>query len=141
MLTLATDCAPRIVPPAAVLPSGAQYRLELAADDATRARGYMFREHVGPDEGMLFVFDEADRHPFWMKNCKVNLDIIWLDRQARVTEIAHDQRPCPPSGPCPNVFPMREASYVLELAGGTARGQGLRIGDVVTLYLEEPDAR
>jgi len=124
--------------PVAVLPSGTEYRLEIAADDVTRARGYMFREFVGPNEGMLFVFDQPGRHPFWMKNCKVNLDIIWLDSAARVTEIAHDLDPCPADGPCPNVFPMREAAYVLELAGGTARAQGLDIGDVVTLNLDEP---
>jgi uncharacterized membrane protein (UPF0127 family) len=129
----------RIEPPAAVLPSGAQFRLEIAADQESRLRGYMFREYVGPDEGMLFVFDEPGTHAIWMKNCKVSLDIVWLDDAKRVIEIAHDRQPCPAQGPCPNVFPMRAASYVLELAGGTARREGLSLGDSVTLYLEEPD--
>ncbi len=120
----------------AVFPSGAQFHLEIAANEESRRIGYMFRERVGPQEGMLFLFDEAERHPFWMKNCKVNLDIIWIDAHQRVAEIAHDQPPCPGDGPCPNVFPMRVASYVLEVAGGTARRERLALGDRVMLHLE-----
>lgn len=126
-------------PPAAVFPSGAVFRLEIADDFESRMRGYMFREHVAHDEGMLFLFEEPGRHSIWMKNCKVSLDIIWLDEAGRVVEIAHDQPPCPAEGDCPSVFPMRSATYVLEVAGGTARGQGLNRGDAVQLVLEGAD--
>ncbi len=121
----------------AVFPSGAEFSLEIAADDAARGRGYMFRERVGPHEGMLFLFDEPGHHSIWMKNCKVSLDIIWLDTALRVVEIAHDLQPCPEQGPCPSSIPMRSASYVLEIAGGTARREGLEPADVI-VFLEEP---
>ena len=121
----------------AVFPSGAEFSLEVAADDATRARGYMFRERVGPHEGMLFLFDKPGHHSIWMKNCKVSLDIVWLDAAFRVVEIAHDLQPCPEAGPCPASIPLRSASYVLEVAGGSARQAGLEPGDVIVL-LEEP---
>jgi uncharacterized membrane protein (UPF0127 family) len=125
-------------PPAAVFPSGAEFRLEIADDFEARQRGYMFREHVGEREGMLFLFERRGRHSIWMKNCRVGLDIIWLNDDGRVVEIAHDRQPCPAAGPCPGVFPMRAADYVLEVAAGTARREGLRRDDFVTLYLEEP---
>lgn len=96
----------------------------------------MFREHIAPDEGMLFVFDRPAIYPFWMKNCKLNLDIIWLDRDFRVVEIAHDIPPCAPDEACNTVAPMRPASYVLEVAGGIARSHGLERGDRLTAYLE-----
>ncbi len=138
-VTLLTACTVAGTPEwkVAVFPSGAEFSLELAADDAARARGYMFRERVGPREGMLFVFDEPGHHSIWMKNCKVSLDIVWLDAVFRVVEIAHDLQPCPQRGPCPSSVPMRSASYVLEVAGGTARREGLETGDVIVL-LEEP---
>ena len=141
LLATAIGCATTHtpVPPAAVFPSGAEFRLELADDAEKRRIGYMFREHVTPDEGMLFVFDASDRYPFWMKNCRVNLDIIWLDETHRVVEIAHDLAPCPAEGSCPNVFPMRPASYVLEVAGGSARREGLQMGDAISFYLEKPE--
>ena len=120
----------------AILPNGAAFTLEVAADDESRARGYMFREHVGPREGMLFVFESSGRHGFWMKNCRVALDLVWLDASRRVVQIAENAPPCPADGPCPVVEPMRPARYVLEFAGGTARREGLRVGDTVSLLTD-----
>ena len=139
LFLLMTACNSNLgpAPPAAQFPSGATFRLEIADDPESRRRGYMFREQVGPDEGMLFVFDGPDRHPIWMKNCKVSLDLIWLDEAGQVVEIARERQPCSAVGPCPSAFPMRLAHYVLEVAGGTAMREGLRRGDVVTLHLAQ----
>lgn len=122
----------------AVFPSGAEFSLEVVADPAARRLGYMFREHVGPRDGMLFVFEEPDRHAIWMKNCKVPLDIIWLDSDFRVVEFAPDQPPCPEQGACPSITPMRTSSYVLELAAGGVAEQGLEIGDRIQILSEPP---
>lgn len=120
----------------AVFPSGEEFSLEIAADPRARAYGYMYRDKVAPNEGMLFIFDQADTHTFWMKNCKVALDIIWLDENFRVVEIAHEQQPCPAVGDCPSVGPMRAARYVIEVAAGTSRREGLKSGDRVTILAE-----
>lgn len=122
----------------AISPSGHEFSLEVAADPETRARGYMFREHVGPREGMLFVFEDSDRHSFWMKNCKVRLDIVWLDEAFRIVHIARDLPPCPPNGPCPSVGPPGPARYVVEFASGTARAEGLKVGDVIAVLSDPP---
>ncbi len=122
----------------AVLPSGAEFSLEIAADPASRARGYMEREKVGPKDGMLFIFDEPGRHPFWMKNCRVSLDIVWLDAAMRVVDIARDRPPCPEEGSCPEVTPLEPASYVLEFAAGTAQREGLDRGKKVVILSEPP---
>ena len=121
----------------AVFPSGAEFQLELAVDPQTRARGYMFREQIGSREGMLFLFPSEARHGFWMKNCKIELDIIWLDPRLSVVDIAHRQPPCPERGECPTVRPLRPARYVLEVAGGTARSEDLNVGDRIEI-LSEP---
>lgn len=122
----------------AALPSGDEFSLEIAADDASRVRGYMFREKVGEREGMLFIFEAAGRHSFWMKNCKVPLDIIWLDEAFRVVQIAPDLPPCPTEGDCPFATPLQPARYVLELAGGVAKRQGLKRSDQVVILSEPP---
>lgn len=121
-----------------VWPSGAEFELEFAVTDRARALGYMFREEVGPREGMLFVFDAPGRHGIWMKNCKVPLDIIWLDDRFRVLDIAAELQPCPADGACPSSEPMRAASYVLEVAGGVAEAEGLRPGDAIVVIAEPP---
>lgn len=122
----------------AVLPSGAEFSLELAVKPETRARGYMYREEVGPEEGMLFIFEAAGRHGIWMRNCEVALDIIWLDAELRVLEIAAEQQPCPPEARCQTIWPLRAASYVLELSAGNAARNGLVPGARVELLTEIP---
>ncbi len=120
-----------------VFPSGAEFTVEIAADPADRARGYMGRAAVGPKEGMLFVFEQEGRHGFWMKNCLVSLDMIWLDEALRVVDIAPSVPPCPAEGECPETMPAAPARYALEVAGGTAERNGLRPGDRVVV-LSEP---
>ncbi len=115
----------------AVLPSGREVVLEVAADPVSRQRGLMFRERLEPGHGMLFVFERADRHPFWMKNCRIPLDIVWLDDELRVVDIAPELAPCPADGPCPERLPLRPARYAIELAAGTARIEGVRLGERV----------
>ena len=120
----------------AVFPSGEEFSLEIAADDESRGYGYMFREKIASNEGMLFIFEQSGPYTFWMKNCRVALDIIWLDESLRVVDIAHDQQPCPLEGDCPSVGPMRAARYVIEVAGGTAKREGLKRGDRMTILAE-----
>ena len=134
--------APAAVPSwaVAVLPSGHEFTLEIAADEASRERGYMAREQVGAREGMLFIFPEDGRHAFWMKDCKVSLDMIWLDARFHVVWIAARQAPCPADGPCPSVAPPDPARYVLAFAAGTANVERLRAGDSVVI-LSDPTIR
>lgn len=122
----------------AVLPAGAEFSLEVASDPESRARGYMGRSSVGPHEGMLFVFETDDRYGFWMKNCLVPLDMVWLDETLRVVDIARSQRPCPAEGECPERVPSAPARYVLEFAAGTADAQRLRRGDRIVILSEPP---
>lgn len=127
----ATGCtSEKPVRPRATFPNGRAFRLELARTPEERARGYMFREKVGREEGMLFLFDRTDFHPFWMKNCRVPLDLIWLDEEFRVVHLELEVPPCS-ADPCPGYFPMSKARYALEVRSGMAGKSGLRIGDPI----------
>jgi uncharacterized membrane protein (UPF0127 family) len=122
----------------AVLPSGQEIDLDLALDPASQARGLAGRERVAPDEGMLFVFPASEPRSFWMKDCLVPLDIVWLDEQLRVVGVAADQPPCPAAGPCPGIPTLHPVRYVLELAGGMAARYGVEPGARITIVSEPP---
>jgi uncharacterized membrane protein (UPF0127 family) len=122
----------------AVFPSGAEFSLEIAATPQQRQLGYMHREKIPANEGMLFLFDEPQRHGIWMRNCRAALDIIWLDKSLRVVEIFADAQPCPAEGPCPSMQPMQVADYVLEVAAGRAAAEKLRPGDLLVIHAEPP---
>jgi len=111
-------------------------RIEITADvadtDDTRRRGLMDRESLGPRAGMLFVFDEPARYPFWMRHVKMPLDIPWIDAAGRIVWMVESAPPCA-AEPCLTYVPGAEASYVLEVEGGFARRHAVRAGDVVII--------
>lgn len=116
-----------------VLPSGAEIEAELAISPEDQARGMMFRAEVPPDTGMLFVGTRAAPRSFWMYQCLVPLDMVWLDGARRVVEIVREAPPCREEAAqrCPSYGGNANSVYVLELAGGQALAQGLQVGDVL----------
>lgn len=111
-----------------LLPSGRLLQVEIADTPERRARGYMFRERISDREGMLFLMGELDFHPIWMKNCKVGLDILWLDEGWRVVHIERKVPPCL-KDPCPSYVPIQASMYVLELKEGLSEREGMKLGD------------
>jgi uncharacterized membrane protein (UPF0127 family) len=116
----------------AVFPDGTRVSVEIADTDPVRARGLMFRQQLGPNEGMIFVFPESGYYPFWMKNTLIPLDMLWLDDGARIVSIARSVPPCK-ADPCPSYSPDGDARYVIEVVSGFARQHALKVGDTVKL--------
>ena len=104
-----------------------EFRVEIAADDASRERGLMNRRYMAADHGMLFEFDRDAPVAFWMKNTYIPLDMIFISRAGVVTNVVANAEPLServiPSGP--------PCAAVLELNGGTAAAIGLKVGDKV----------
>ncbi len=109
--------------------SGARHEVavELARTDAERARGLMHRTELAPDAGMLFLFDEAGEHAFWMKNTLIPLDMIFIADDGRISGIV--------ARATPGDLTPRQAGgasrYVLEVNGGWAEAHGVAPGDRV----------
>ena len=116
---------PAVVP--LTLPSGKVLQAEVMVSDEDRAMGLMFRPSLPLDRGMVFIFETADFHAIWMKNCKFPIDIVWLDEERRVVHVAEAVPPCK-AEPCPVYNPMRRASYVVELNAGQARREKAVLG-------------
>lgn len=65
------------------------FTLELAADDEKRTMGLGGRESLPENGGMLFVFKRAERRQFIMRDCLIDIDIIFLDANARIIAMHH----------------------------------------------------
>jgi len=120
-------------PPTVTLPDGTVILLEIAETPEEHQRGLMFRSHLDPDRGMLFLFDQLGFPNFWMKDTWIPLDMVFLDPKGTVTDLAASVPPCP-SEPCPEYSPGKPSSAVLELNAGTAARHGIKPG--VTLRFE-----
>ncbi len=93
------------------------------ADTAPRVtRGLMFQEQLPLDEGMLFVWDAADKRSIWMLNMQFPLDIIWIDDNNKVVFIEKNVPPCKTAletVTCPSYKGgSKDAKYVLEVTAG-----------------------
>ncbi|MBP8307609.1 MAG: DUF192 domain-containing protein [Burkholderiaceae bacterium] len=98
-------------------------RAEVAADFGTRARGLMFRESLGTNKGMIFVFQEPSRQCFWMRNTRIPLSAAFIDDSGRIVNIA-DMQPHSEQSHC-SAQPVR---YVLEMEQGWFARKGLKEG-------------
>ena len=111
---------------------GERFQVEVADDDAERARGLMFRDVLEPGTGMLFIHERQEPQAYWMKNTRIGLDILYFDRQRRLVAQQRGVPPCSAGNRCP-AYPSREpALYVLELNSGEAERLGLANGTVLT---------
>lgn len=111
---------------------GERFKVMIADDDQSRARGLMFVDELPDDQGMLFVFRREAPRAFWMRNTRIPLDIIYLDAELQVVTIIKSAKPCRTQR-CPSYSSASPAQYVLELNGGMSDRLGLEIGDVVAV--------
>ncbi|MBM4125343.1 MAG: DUF192 domain-containing protein [Nitrospira sp.] len=117
-------------------PQGATILAEMADTTEKRARGLMFRETLAKDRGMLFTFPEPQPWTFWMKNTKIALDIIWLDRGKKIVHVERDVQGCSRTDDgCPQYQPNDDALYVLEVAAGVAEALHLQRGSKLHFQL------
>ncbi len=96
---------------------------ELAKEPGQRSMGLMNRKTMEPDHGMLFVFDRADGHCFWMRNTLLPLSIAWLSEDGTIVTIA-EMQPKSEDNHCPTAA----AKYALEMNQGWFKKKGLKVG-------------
>lgn len=105
------------------------FDLEVAATPEQQQLGLMYRESLPDNRGMLFEFNPPMPVSFWMKNCRMNLDIIFL-RNGEIQAIARDVPPCTTS-PCPTYGTPAAIDQVIEIRGGLADEIGIKEGDKI----------
>lgn len=134
--TVAASAKPQL--PGQVLPITATakiahqvFDLEVANSRQQQAIGLMYRTFLPANRGMLFPFNPPQSVQFWMKNCRLSLDMIFL-RQGKVIAIAANTPPCK-SDPCPVYGPNELTDQVIEVRGGIAASIGLTVGDSINV--------
>ena len=103
------------------------FSVEIAENDADRAKGLMYRKELPEGKGMLFDFHREQDVSFWMQNTYIPLDMLFIRADGQILRIAENTEPLstrmiPSGGP---------VLAVLEVIGGTARKLGIAPGDRV----------
>jgi len=106
-------------------------KAEIARTQEERAQGLMYRKELPDGEGMLFVFERDQVMSFWMKNTLIPLSIAYITSDGRIVEIK-DMYPHDES----SVLSSRSVRYALEVPQNWFSRAGVRLGDTVTIDLE-----
>ena len=128
---------------------GKTYFLEIVADPDKRYLGLGKRDtDLQDDGGMLFVFPDSEVavQQFVMRDCKFDIDIIFLDKAGRVLK-THAMKKEDPRGPNEREsVPEEDAVYhnrlkkysskfpsqfVIEIKGGSLKSLKVKEGDLI----------
>ena len=133
------DVAATPTPPAAAMPKvhllvspaapqgDIPVSVEIVSTEAQIERGLMYREHLPPDQGMLFLMDREKKWSFWMHNTLIPLDIIFIASDFTIAGIVENAEP--------KTDTLREVHrpslYVLEVNGGFCAAHKIAAGTKV----------
>ncbi len=107
--------------------------VEIASSENAIRRGLMWRKHLAPGKGMLFVFGYDAPHGFWMKNTLIPLDRLFIDGDLRIVELVQNAEPRTEI----SRGGLQPCRYVLEVPGGWSEKMGIQTGNQVELHLPQ----
>lgn len=102
---------------------GTTMQLEVAVSLEAKRQGFMFREDLADNTGMLFPFDPPKLVSMWMKNTLIDLDAAFIDGCGEVFQIAHMK-----AGTLDMHRSVQDTAYVLETSAGWFTRHNIKAG-------------
>lgn len=107
--------------------------VRIASRFSERRRGLGGVDALGPNEGMLFVYNDATSRRFHMQDCLIPLDIAFLDDKGIVVQLDTLAPPAQVNGAVKETRRSPPVRYVLEVQAGFFARHGLGEGSRVRL--------
>ena len=102
--------------------------IEISDTEYDTQTGLMYRSSMETNQGMLFVFKDARKRFFYMKNTKIPLDIIYIDGNNKFVSFQKNAKPYDESSLPSN----KPAKYVLEINAGLVDKWAIFLGDSIS---------
>lgn len=99
---------------------------EVAATDAQREQGLMYRKSLADNGGMLFLFGAPAGVCMWMKNTLIPLSVAFIGVDGRVVNI-EDMQPQTENSHCAR----KPIAYALEMNAGWFEHRHIKPGAVI----------
>jgi uncharacterized membrane protein (UPF0127 family) len=111
----------------------------VAKNEADRAQGLSGVTKLGPKEALIMAFPGDDTWKIWMKDMKIPIDIVWLDKDKKVV---YSVKNASPDGSTDVIFtPTSPARYVVELPMGTVDQQNIRTGQAGVFDIAQEEVK
>jgi uncharacterized membrane protein (UPF0127 family) len=99
--------------------------VQVAKSDYQRQQGLADKSCLQAGHGMLFQFEKTGNYPFWMKDMKFPIDIIWINSAHEAVSIQADATP----SSYPKTYVNQDPAIdVLEIPAGQAASLGIQTG-------------
>lgn len=102
-------------------------KIEFAQEDSEMMQGLMYRDSMNSDEGMLFLYPYSQEMYFWMKNTQIPLDLIFINEDGVIVDLAERTTPFSEE----NIHSQVLSKYVLEVNAAYCAENYIIIGDRV----------
>lgn len=106
------------------------FKLYVAKSDKDKQVGLSKYKNIDSSQGMVFRFPKANYYPFWMKEMKFSIDIIYI-KDGKIVTI-YKNVPLPKTNSSPLVYTSTApADTVLEVNAGLSQKYNFKKGDKV----------
>lgn len=107
------------------------FDVTIAKSSTEKEIGLSEKNNLSQNEGMLFLFDNADYYAFWMKKMKFPIDIIYIKDGKIITIYKNIPAPKNADENLPIYQPKSPADKVLEINAGLSSKYKFQEGDSV----------
>jgi len=110
--------------------NGNVLKVEIADNPEEHRKGLSGRSKLDKDGGMFFIFDSPIIPQFWMKDMQFPIDIIWINENFQILDIAKNISP----NSFPKTFsPPQLVLYVLEVNAGWSEKNNISVGSKIII--------
>lgn len=129
---------------------GQEWDCELCLDDASRSTGMGAREEFPAGTAMIFVHPRSSLLSFWMKDCLVDMDMVFVDSEGKISAMHEAKRQTLRAksqtlegyeGGLVRYSSNRRAKYVIEVPAGTIARVKPTLGQKIDIDWASLDAR
>lgn len=87
-------------------------------------------EELRDSEGKLFIFDTDEKHGIWMKDMRIPIDIIWINKNLEVVHTTENVTP----DTYPEIFyPSSDVRFAVEVNAHFVSSFKVKVGDKLIL--------
>ena len=109
------------------------FTVDVAITPKEKDVGLGFRKSLAENRGLLFVYTNKERYPFWMRDMRFPIDILWIDDRTIVDISKNVPVSDKPVNQLPIYRPTVPVDKVLELPAGTSDRVGITVGDKIII--------